>query len=51
MLSIIISHTNRNFTDRWAAIFCFINENSIWPEVSKMFEVTDKGREIFGTAS
>jgi hypothetical protein len=33
-----------------AAIFCFIHENDIWPKVSEMFEVTDKGQKTFGTA-
>jgi hypothetical protein len=28
----------QNFTDRWAVIFCFINENGRWPKASKMFE-------------
>jgi hypothetical protein len=50
MFSRIISHTNRNFTDIWAVIFDFINENSIWPKLSEMFEVTNKGDKIFGTA-
>jgi hypothetical protein len=43
-------HTNTNFTDRLPMIFCFINESDRCPKVSEMFEVTDKGHKIFGTA-
>jgi hypothetical protein len=35
----------------WSAIFCFINENGIWPKVCEMLEVTDKGNKTFGIAS
>jgi hypothetical protein len=41
---------HRNFTDRWAVIFCFINENGRWPKPSKMFEVTNKGYKTVETA-
>jgi hypothetical protein len=43
-------HTDRNFTDRWAVIFCFINENGRWPKLSEMFEVTNKDHRTFGIA-
>jgi hypothetical protein len=46
-------HSNqkhRNFTDRCAVIFCFINENGRWPKLSEMFEVTNKDQKTVGTA-
>jgi hypothetical protein len=41
---------HKNFTDRWAVVLCFINENARWPKRSEMFEVTNKDHKTFGTA-